>query len=249
MRPGAPRAPARSIVSLLVAIAVVLALTVVRVVASGVPEVRPGDLDLRGFRPAQVAAADGAPVRYPCEPIHYVINPGGAPKGGIEDVHQAIELTAAASGLTFVYDGETDEVSTPERNPYQPERYGERWAPVLLGWTRGTPPGAVQATAETHPVAVGGSTFVGNASGRPVYVSGSATFDATVDLRSGFGGETWGQVILHEIGHVVGLGHVDDQGSVMNPVLGLRPAAWGDGDRAGLWSLGIGASCLEPPTP
>jgi len=37
-----------------------------------------------------------------------------------------------------------------------------------------------------------------------------------------------------EIGHVVGLGHVDERDYVMNPVLGLRPAAWGEGDRAGL---------------
>ena len=87
-----------------------------------------------------------------------------------------------------------------------------------------------------------------NDSGKPVYVTGTATFDATTELRSGFGGETWGQVILHELGHVVGLGHVDDSTSVMNPALGLRPAAWGKGDRAGLWQLGIGAPCLKAPS-
>jgi hypothetical protein len=78
-------------------------------------------------------------------------------------------------------------------------------------------------------------------------VSGVLILNANAGLRSGFGGETWGQVMLHEFGHVMGLGHVGDAKQVMTPVLELRPAAWGSGDRAGLRELGIGSPCLDVP--
>jgi hypothetical protein len=221
-----------------------------RVLASP-PGVVPGTFDPRGFRPQSVSAADGTPVAYSaCEPIHYAVNPERAPSGGVKDLHRAIEMTAQASGLTFVFEGDTDQAYSTEREPHQPERYGDRWAPVLFDWTLGTPAGAVTtATGAARPIAVGGSSYVANDRGKVVYVTGAAAFDATAPLNSGFGGATWGQVILHEIGHVVGSGHVDARDSVMNPVLGLRPAAWGEGDRAGLSYLGVGTPCHEVPAP
>ena len=200
-----------------------------------------------GFRFRHVDPATGAAVRYdPCTPIHYVINPSGAPKGGVEDVHTAIAATAEASGLQFVYDGTTEEVPDPVREPFQPELYGDRWAPVLVGWATGLP-GTGSTGEGMRTVGLAGSIYRPNEDGHLVYVSGQAFFDSTANLEPGFGGETWGQAILHELGHIVGLHHVDDPTSVMNPVVGLRPAAWGDGDRRGLWELGLGNDCLRPP--
>src|SRR5262245_11810597 len=50
----------------------------------------------------------GHPVRWnPCEPIHYVIDPGLAPNGSLDDVYQAIAKISAATGIRFVYDGPT----------------------------------------------------------------------------------------------------------------------------------------------
>jgi hypothetical protein len=88
---------------------------------------------------------------------------------------------------------------------------------------------------------------VNNDDGKAVAVSGSVVFDASAGLSSGFAGETWGQVMLHELGHVFGLDHIDDQTSVMYPQLGLRPADFGEGDRKGLWELGIGSGCVKTP--
>jgi hypothetical protein len=209
-----------------------------------------GPLDPRGFRFVSVDQATGKPTRYnPCEAIHYVVNGTRAPAGGLEDVQTALARTSEVSGLNFVYDGPTDEVSTPDRSPYQPARYGERWAPVLFAWAT-TPlaaPGAT-ANANTTTIGLGGSDLAINDKGDAVFTSGSVTLDATADLHSGFGGQTWGQAILHEVGHVVGLAHVDDPSSVMNPLIGVRPALWGPGDRAGLWQLGMGSGCLEEPS-
>ena len=200
-----------------------------------------------GYGARFVDAETGDAVRYdPCTPIHYVVNPALAPDGGLEDVHTAMRLTAEASGLDFVYDGETDEAPSATRPTYLPDRYGERWAPVLIAWSNDMS-AAAPAGTDWQTLGLAGSSFERNEDGELVYVSGQAVFNAGAGLKSGFAGETWGQVILHEIGHIVGLNHVSDPQSVMNPVHGLRPAAWGHGDRRGLWELGLGSGCLSPP--
>lgn len=213
--------------------------------ASG--DVVEGGTNSLGYGARFIDAETREPVRYnPCTPIHYVVNPDLAPAGGIDDVHTAMRLTAEASGLQFVYDGETDEAPTPNRQPYQPDLYGERWAPILIAWSHGLSSMDPAGTG-WQTLGVAGSSFERNDEDELVYVTGHAVFNAGAELKSGYAGETWGQVILHEIGHIVGLNHVSDPQSVMNPVHGLRPAAWGRGDRRGLWKLGLGGGCLTPP--
>ena len=209
-----------------------------------------GSLDPRGFRFMAVEEGTGEPVRYDaCSPIHYVINPRFAPPSAIDDVKTALSRTSDATGLTFIYDGTTDEIPSANRVSYQPDRYGERWAPVLIGWAAGLSSDGAANSAGTRVVGRAGSTYRMNDQGKPVYVTGSAVFDGTAELSPGFGGETWGQAMLHEFAHVVGLDHVDDSSSVMNPVMGLRPAAWGPKDKEGLWELGLGSPCLTAPSP
>ena len=211
----------------------------------------PGAIDSRGFRPSFVDAESYAPVRYnPCEPIHYVINPTLAPPTAIEDLQTAFTMTGETTGLEFVYDGTTNEIPAPDRPSYQPDRYGERWAPIVVGWTSGAPFSVTSEVEGASPIAAGGSVYEFNEDGLPVYVTGLAAFDANAELSPGFGGRTWGQAMLHELGHVVGLGHIDDPTSVMNPLIGSRAASWGGADREGLWALGMGGACVPaPPLP
>lgn len=180
----------------------------------------------------------------PCEPIHYVVNDDGAPRRALEDVHEAAKRIAEVSGFTFRYDGLTDEPVTDVRDAYQPERYGERWAPILIAW--GRVPGQ-----SGDSIAVARSTFLVNDDLLPVRVTGAVIIDEDEFLAPGFGyGFTLGEVLLHELAHVLGLAHVDDVTQLMNEEVAPGPAVLGRGDRGGLASVGRRNGCARtPPLP
>lgn len=247
--------PSRSVAVRTVALLLIVALAVAYAGAQLVSALRRDDAitteqalaDPRGFKFLNIDSETKAPVRYnPCAPIPYVINPASAPAGGLKDVHRAVELTAAATGMTFTYEGETDEPVGRNRAPFQPDRYGRRWAPLLIGWIPHD-----SAIFEVDDVGVAGSAIVRNSAGQLVYVSGSMAMNGAEHLDNGFApGKTWGKVVLHELGHIVGLDHVPDPAQVMHASLVSSPAAWGAGDEAGLRQLGRLAGCLEePPLP
>ena len=199
------------------------------------------------------------PIRFdPCQPIHYVMNPAQAPEGGVADVQEAFARLARVTGLTFVDDGMTDELS--RRGPYVQDRYPDRWAPILVAWSRQSGDRAnVEVVGSGFPYRVG-----------DVLVSGRLTLNAdavsdrakATPLPGGFGstpgfgaigaeGVTWGRVILHELAHVVGLGHTRDRDQLMYPDTAQQTSHTTDyrtGDREGLRLLGKDAGCL-PSTP
>ncbi|MFN2607971.1 MAG: matrixin family metalloprotease [Acidimicrobiales bacterium] len=240
-----------------------------------------GHLDTRanGLRPQDIptlpdsysfsqTAADGCtPVRWnPCDPVHYVLNSADAPPTGVADVHEAFARLGQATGMAFVDDGTTDETirsRSPRATPFFPDRYGQRWAPVLVEWTHLGSNGNIQIVGTGLPNRVG-----------DLLVSGTLTLnvDAVTDaakrtpIEGGFGpaagggvgaigpeGVTWGRIILHELSHVVGLGHSRDRASLMYPETTSqtsRPVKFGEADLEGLKLLGRPAGCLPtPPLP
>ena len=184
------------------------------------------------------------PVRYnPCEPLHYVINSALAPPGVVDDLREAMRRVQEATGITFVDDGPTDEQATANRTLSQ-ARYGNRWAPILISWEHGE-----RFRMDATNPAGGQSTAV-----EGVYVSGVLIInaDATPPAR-GFGeGGTWGRVFIHELGHIVGLGHVARSDQIMFAELGVQRgrAEFHSGDLAGLRLIGREAGCVTtPPAP
>ena len=66
---------------------------------------REGAPDRGGHEDRERGAEGGARA----EPVRYVVNPGGAPDGGVQDVHAAFARASEASGLVFEFEGLTDE--------------------------------------------------------------------------------------------------------------------------------------------
>lgn len=174
----------------------------------------------------------------PCRPVHYVVRPDNAPAGGQLLVEQAVAEVSAATGLQFVLDGPTDEAPAPDRDTYHPDRYGKRWAPVLVTWS-----GPEEAPELAGDVAgLGGSSYARVPDGPFVHVAGQVTLDAPdllAMLERPGGPDQVRAVIMHELGHVVGLAHVDDPGQLMH-VQNTGVTGFAEGDRAGLARLGAG---------
>nr|WP_189337617.1 matrixin family metalloprotease [Arthrobacter sp. AFG7.2] len=180
---------------------------------------------------------DGSPVGYsPCRPLHYVINDDLAPAASQQLIPEAIATVSAATGIQFIYDGTTDEQPSPQRPPYQPDAYGERWAPLLIAWT--TPEVAPQLKGKV--IGTGGSTHFSYGDGPKAFVTGGLDLDAPQiadELLNPDGHLYAGAVILHELSHVMGLDHVDDPTQLMYPEIGT-PEGLSAGDLNGLFELG-----------
>jgi hypothetical protein len=232
---------------------------------------------VRGLQPDEIAnlpnsfsflrvGSDGChPVRFnPCEPVHFVQNAAAAPPAVAADVREAFARLGRTTGITFVDDGLTDE--NARSGPYVPARYGPRWAPILIVWERFPPEqttGVQQILGNTNPMRVGDVTV----SARLRFNLAAYNDEVTqAPIEPGFGPPigsgtgpigrkniTWGRIVLHELAHVVGLGHTRDEGSIMYPDAAqqtARPADFKPPDLLGLRYLGREAGCLTtPPLP
>lgn len=194
------------------------------------------------------------PVRWdPCTPIGYRVNLEGAPKSGLNDIKSAVSLAAAASGLTMRYRGTTAVVpgatgaDVPEMYPADTQ--------LVIAWAA---PGKTDLLKpRSNVLGVGGVFFdrtpqkIGKATWLRS-VQGYVVLNTDKDLPGGFGmgrssGDlgTWGQVIMHEVGHTLGLAHPKDAPEqIMNPETTRKAAAWGLGDLSGLRKVGRGAGCF-----
>ncbi|HZJ26712.1 MAG TPA: matrixin family metalloprotease [Acidimicrobiia bacterium] len=180
------------------------------------------------------------PVAFdPCRPVHYVIRPDFAPADGEQLVHAAVARVSTATGLQFIYDGTTAELPEKDREPYQPDRYDERrWAPVAIAWSNETEYPALAG----YIAGIGGAESVHSDTSDRVYVTGQVVLDGP-DLSpevipDRFEAEA---IVLHELGHVVGLDHVADRSQLMFSESQFDVTELGDGDLRGLALLGTQA--------
>lgn len=192
--------------------------------------------------PVLAVQPDGVtPVRWdPCRELRVVLNPAGAPADAEALVRDALATVSAATGLRLVYEGTTDEPTDWDRPAFQPERYGERWAPVLVTWGRYGVADDVGVAGRAGPDPRQGPD------GTQVYVTGQVWLSD--DVYGGPGRADAGDrvhrqaVLLHELGHLVGLGHTDRPGDLM--FTGNTGQTWlSDDDRAGFALVG-GGPCV-----
>ncbi|MFC5382096.1 matrixin family metalloprotease [Aquipuribacter nitratireducens] len=179
------------------------------------------------------------PVRWsPCRPIHYVTDPTGAPDDFAVHLQAVLAEVSAATGLRFVNDGLTTEAADMDRPAFLPELYGDRWAPVLIRFA----PEADVAYLAGDVVGVASPTHtIDPTTGRAHLVTGVVYLETELTSvePASEAGPAYTEVLRHELGHLVGLGHVDAPTEAMHPSVS-GATAYQSGDLAGLAVLGQG---------
>ena len=172
------------------------------------------------------------PVRWnPCQLIHYSVNLGGYPAAERQVISEALNRLQSATGLTFVAVGDTT------------------YTPTTSNPTGGIPAGSdmvIALTDEAHTDLVPGS-IVGRAD--ISYSTSILRATVVIDMGDVAANPDWsstgpGPVLLHELGHSVGLAHVADPTQIMNDTATpTGPTTYAAGDLAGLWWLGAAQGC------
>jgi hypothetical protein len=203
----------------------------------GQPAAVPAPSDQHRFLYRQ--SGSSRPVAYdPCREVRVVVNERTMPAGAENLLREALRTLGTATGLRFGLEGPTTEEPSIGRPVFQPLRYGDRWAPVLVAWS--DPPESEALMGEVDGAA--GSALLTVKDGERVYITGVVLLDGPQLEKSmkdhGLDRARW--VILHELGHLVGLDHVADPAQVMssNPAGGVTD--YGAGDLTGLAALGQG---------
>jgi hypothetical protein len=191
----------------------------------------------------------GGPVRWnPCESISYAVNTAGATSSIRPDLHEALARVTQATGIGFESVGTTGETFI---RAYQRMRYRGviRKAELIVIWVDHADYEAIlRRLRDSRPSIAFAKTMAGLFADQDQYFGGIIVMDAEATSGLGFGHRyAHGSVLLHELGHIMGLDHVKDPDQLMysgrHPNFGLR--GFGPGDLEGLRRLGEDAGCLD----
>ncbi len=203
--------------------------------------------------------SDGTPVRWnACAPIEYAVNLRNSPPGGLDDVQQAIARVSAATGLAFRSDGTTltdpgDQIARGGL-VYSADRM---YAPVLISWVGHRRFSALEGDRETHALAFA-DPIEGFGQDAGYFVSGVVVVDESTVVSTGFRGRfSEGPILLHELGHIMGLAHVPSGDELMwsphIPGYDKHPdpflTDYGPGDLQGLKEVGRGDATCPSSSP
>lgn len=194
-------------------------------------------------------AGDAVARWNPCRPIGYRVNTRLGGRGALRDTREAIARIRKANGLRFSYQGPTRIVPGGAGGGRYPAD-----TQLVIAWAR---PSQSSYLKRRGVAGMGGPSWSGAVNERGDYdlmiVRGFAVLNANLDLGRGFSGGvhkgyygTRGQLLMHEIGHAVGLGHAEhDEWQIMYPMMTGKRAVWGAGDLRGLRRLGSARGCLS----
>jgi hypothetical protein len=173
-----------------------------------------------------------------CSAVTWALNPAGAPPGALGLVKEAFNEIAHYSGYHFRYLGLTAEKpSTADSMKRMLHGTGPQ---ILLKWVK--PRHETDLTDGEGELGVGGD-FWWNGSGGAHFGGAFAVLEnVPSEPRSvDFGPEGWGTLVLHELGHALGLAHTGATDEIMFPSPSVTQ--YGAGDIAGLQRLGHAKGC------
>ncbi|MEY2553479.1 MAG: hypothetical protein QOC57_1339, partial [Ilumatobacteraceae bacterium] len=173
----------------------------------------------------------GAPMRWnPCAGIRYMVNLGGYDPSARATIGEAVERLQAATGIPFIPVGDTTYVPTSATPT--PDAVN---ADLVI---------ALSDASHTDlvPGLIVGRTDMSYTS---VIVKAAVVVDmGDVGARPEWSSTGAGPVLLHELGHAVGLGHVANTTQIMNAATTAGgPTTYAAGDLTGLWQLGAAQGC------
>lgn len=188
-------------------------------------EYRDGDHGARApaFAFESSAVGTSSPTRWPaCSTIRYVVNLRRASSNAAAVIGRATRIVHSLTGLTFVAVGTTTQTSFASYD------VSGAVAPVVFAWLGPDELlGATDVNAITVPIV--------NAT-RTRYTSGFILFDDNTNRAFLRNSAFATNLILHELGHVLGLADVNNTSEVMNDWLGTgtKITTYKKGDLAGL---------------
>ena len=171
----------------------------------------------------------------PCRTITYRINPRGSYRGATADTRRAFRQVGQVTGFRFAYLGRTTREVRRSQLGYHPAG-----TDVVVDWQSPKE----EAGLAGRVVGIGGH-----------WVQGDRRFNGymLLDRTDRHPRATWRQVMTHEIGHVLGLGHAHSRRQLMYGVSSPINALLGAGDLAALARVGASQGCLgkrtERPAP
>lgn len=235
-------------------------------ISASLPAVSPATAASGDYKLARQSLPDGRSVvaRWnPCQTVTYRVNAAltgrttSQRNAAIRDVQGAFNRVSAATGITFRYVGTTTQI--PLNSSANRWHTRQNSAEIVVAWV-----GQTRSSTRTNLLGRSGSGFAAGTGGyafkfwksgsdpwRGATGRGFVVLDAAQNgkFRAGFGsGPTRGALLLHEIGHSLGLLHVGATSQLMYPtVLSRSTTGFASGDLAGLRRLGSSAGCVTTP--
>jgi hypothetical protein len=202
-----------------------------------------------GFLDTRPYSGRTVPVRWnPCEPIRYEVNLVGAPADALDQIQRATSRVTEATGIPFAYDGTTHRtLGQTGHDSFYPNGVEGTYYPVLFIWI---PHERMVRLTDEQDVLAFTHPELGEAERSDQWVSGWIVVDIGGHFESD-GRYSLELVLMHELGHLVGLDHVPDQDELMFSDEVAPDASpeqmydWGPGDEAGLELVGSDQGCMD----